>query len=274
MISKKELTALAKKSGIDAVGVAPAERYASVEAHRNPLSIFPQARSIITCAQEIPRGTFRGIEEGTLWTRPGRLIGAHYIYQLARCLEDEGGVAVPMSPMAAERWPEGVMFRGGTVEPNVYPDLEYAVVACGLGEIGYCGLILTPQFGTRQSLGMIITDLEIETDDVFSGSICDREQCARCVEACPMGALDPQKAVERTICGVTVTVAGVDKNKCRYCPNGTFPDTSHEDAMPNRLSAACGRACLAYLDESGKLEAQYQTPFRRRKAWSINLKEL
>jgi epoxyqueuosine reductase QueG len=264
----------AAKSGIDLVGVAPAERFLGLEPQVNPLSIFPQAKSILICAREIPRGTFRGIEEGTLWTRAGRLIEATYMYQLARYLEDEGGIAVPSSPMAAERWPEGVVFRGGKVAPNVYPDLEYAVIACGLGEIGTCGLVLTPQFGIRQSLGLIITDLEIEPDPVFQGSVCDREQCSACIAACPLGALDRQKTISRTVCGVTYSVAATNKDKCRYCPNGAFADTSHSEAMPNRLTAACARACLAHLDAAGTLTRQYKTPFRRRPAWGVELGEI
>jgi len=176
--------------------------------------------------------------------------------------------------MSYERWPEGVPFRGGKVEPNVYPELEYAAVACGLGEIGYCGLVLTPQYGTRQALGMIITDLEIETDPVFAGRVCDRELCAECVAGCPMGAIEPAKATERTICGRTFRIAGVNRLKCRYCPNGAFPDTTHRDAMPNRLTAACGRACLAHLDAAGILERQYKTPFRRRPPWGFDLHDL
>ena len=274
MLSKQELLAYAKRSGIDAVGVAPAERYSDVEPQRNPLSIFPQARSIVLCAREIPRGVFRGTEEGTLWTRAGRLIEAHYMYTLARFLEDEGGVAVPSSPMAAERWPEGVVFRTGSIAPNVYPDLAYAMVACGMGEIGLCGLLLTPQFGTRQALGLIITDLEIEPDPVFTGTVCDREQCAKCVAACPLGAIELDKAANVTICGVTRQVAYVNRQKCLYCPNGAFPDTSHSEAMPNRLTAACGRACLAHLDASGKLEHRYATAFRRREPWGLDLHDI
>jgi len=274
MLSKQELLAYAKRSGIDAVGVAPAERYRDEKPQRNPLSIFPQARSIVLCAREIPRGVFRGTEEGTLWTRAGRLIEAHYMYTLARFLEDEGGVAVPSSPMAAERWPEGVVFRTGSIAPNVYPDLAYAMVACGMGEIGLCGLLLTPQFGTRQALGLIITDLEIEPDPVFTGTVCNREQCAKCVAACPLGAIELDKAANVTICGVTRQVAYVNRQKCLYCPNGAFPDTSHSEAMPNRLTAACGRACLAHLDASGKLEHRYATAFRRREPWGLDLHDI
>jgi epoxyqueuosine reductase QueG len=210
-------------------------------------------KNVIVCVQEIPRGVFRGTEEGTLWQRAPRQIVAHYMYALARFLEDEGCKAVPCSPLSQDRWPEGVKFRKSTVEPNVYPSLEFAATAAGLGEIGYLGLFLTPQFGIRQSLGMLITDLDIEADKPFSGSICPGASCGECIKACPMGAAN-------------------NKNICRLCPNGAFPDTTDESSMPNRLTAACGRACLACLES--KVEKKYKTPFRRRSAWSMKLEEM
>lgn len=80
VITKNELNAMAKNAGIDLVAVAPAERFRDCAPQFNPLSIFPEAKSIILCAQEIPRGNYCGIEEGTLWMRAGRLINAEYIY--------------------------------------------------------------------------------------------------------------------------------------------------------------------------------------------------
>ncbi|MDD5603791.1 MAG: hypothetical protein PHG48_06940, partial [Eubacteriales bacterium] len=151
MLSKARLMEYAKKSGIDVAAVAPASRFKVspeiLPPQFSPLTIFPDAKTVIICAREIPRGAFRGIEEGTLWQRSSRFIEPVYMYSFARCLEDEGCIAVPSTPLAKERWPEGVKFRSGKVEPNVYPDMDFAVVACGLGEIGYCGLVITPQFG-------------------------------------------------------------------------------------------------------------------------------
>jgi epoxyqueuosine reductase QueG len=194
------------------------------------------------------------------------------MYELARYLEDEGCLAVPCSPLSQDRWPEGIKFRKSRIEPNVYPSLEYAAVAAGLGTIGYSGLFLTPQFGIRQSLGMLITDLEIEGDELFSGSICSGASCKECVKACPMDAMEGE--IDVRILNKVFTTAKLDKNICNLCPNGAFPDTTCETAMPNRLTAACGRACLACLDAGGKLEKKHKSPFRRRPAWGMKLEEM
>lgn len=267
-VTKKELLAMAKACGIDLVAVAPAERFRACTPQFSPLSIFPEAKSIILCMQEIPRGSYRGIEEGTLWTRAGRLINARYIYSLARMLEDMGGVAVPSSPLAGERWPEGVKFRGGQIEPNVYPDLEYASVACGAGQISLTGQLVTKEFGVRQALGLITTDLVIEPDDLFTETLCD----GKCEKTCPMDAIDAGSITEREVCGVTYRVAAVDRRKCRYCPNGAFPDTTAPNAEANRNTAACTRDCVVCLEQRGI--GTRNTPFRQHESWGIDLSEL
>jgi|GEM_PF-71294 len=271
VIKKSELMAMAKKAGIDLVAVAPAERFKDCAPQFSPLSIFPEAKSVILCAQEIPRGTYRGIEEGTLWTRAGRLINANYMYQLCRTLEDEGGIAVPSTPLAGERWPEGDKFRGGKVEPNVYPDLEYAAVATGMGQISLTGQLITKEFGVRQALGLITTDLEIEPDELFTETLCDAS-CTDCAASCPMNAIDVEHIQEREVCGVRYKVATVDRRKCRYCPNGAFPDTTSPKAEANRNTAACTRNCLVCLENKGC--GTLKSKFRKRDAWGMDLSEL
>ena len=271
-MNRKKLNDYAEKCHIDLVGIAPAERFRDLPPQFNPLSIFPEMKNVIVCIQEIPRGVFRGTEEGALWQRASRQINPHYMYELARYLEDEGCLAVPCSPLSQDRWPEGVRFRNGNVEPNVYPSLEYAAMAAGLGEPGYSGLFLTPQFGIRQALGMLITDLETEADEQAAGGICRGASCRECIKACPMGSAEGEEQVK--VLNRVFTTAKLNSGICNLCPNGAFPDTTSETSMPNRLTAACGRACLVCLEKAGIPEKKYNNPFRRRPAWSLTQEEL
>ena len=162
---------------------------------------------------------------------------------------------MPVSPLAPERWPDGVPVAEGKVPPNVSPSLENAAVSAGLGEIGLCGVFLTPQFGPRQSLAMLITDAPLEPGPAHAGTICDGASCAACAAACPLGAID-------------VKTATVSRRACRLCPNGVFADETSKQAVPNFLTAACVRACIAHLEEAGKLTKRYNSPFRKRKPWA------
>ncbi len=69
-----------------------------------------------------------------------------------------------------------VQFTRPTREENVAPDLQFqfriAAVACGLGEIGWSKMLLTPEFGPLQRVAFIFTDAEVdEYDEMYSGTI-------------------------------------------------------------------------------------------------------
>lgn len=270
-MKKDELREFCETIGLGLVGVASMDRFEGVPLERHPLSIFPDAKTVVVIGHEIPRGTFRGIEEGTLWTRASRQVAPKYTYEVARFLEDRGWEAVPVAPLAPERWPDGVPVAPGKVAPNVSPSLEYAAVAAGLGELGFCKVFLSPKFGPRQSLGMIITDAPIEADPLFPGAICDRSECVECVKACPLGAIDCDKVETITIAGKEIACARVNYKACRLCPNGAFPDETSREAPCNMLTASCVRACITHLEQTDKLEKKYRNQFRKRLPWALGI---
>ncbi|MBQ8717010.1 MAG: 4Fe-4S binding protein, partial [Clostridia bacterium] len=184
-----------KKEGIDLIGFAGKDRFEGVDAQHNPFSIFPEGKTVIMLGKRICRGALRGVEEGTNFGDYA-LFGKNWLeddflslacYNLVRVLEDEGWEAVPLFPNPAELGPQGVSVAEGRPAPNVYPDFDYAAVACGIAEIGFSGVLLTPKFGSRQRFQMILTDAEIEASPLLEQSVCDR--CGKCADVCPMGAI-------------------------------------------------------------------------------------
>ena len=163
-ITRHMLHQWADSLDLDLLGVADIQHYRQVAPQWNPLSILPSAQSVVVFGKSIPRSTFRGIEEGTLWMRVNRYLPPRPGYFLCRILEDHDALAVPCSPMAQERWPDGVAADDTKPAPNVTPDLYAAAQLAGLGEIGHHGLFITPQFGVRQALGMLFTDAAIDPD--------------------------------------------------------------------------------------------------------------
>lgn len=269
-ISREVLETWAESLGLDMVGVASVDHYRDVEPQWNPLSILPEAKSIIVFGKSIPRSYFRGIEEGTLWMRVNRYLPPKPAYYLCRILEDHDHLAVPCSPLAQERWPDGVAVKQGKPAPNVTPDIGVAAQLAGLGEIAYNGAFLTPQFGVRQALGMIFTEAEAAPDTPFaSGRLCAREACFECVRACPAQALSCTPTA-RQVGGQAVTVGSYTKETCAFCVNGAYPDTSLASAPPNRMAAACTRACMACLEDSGEVPTRYRSKFRRHAAWAFD----
>jgi len=265
----------AKKIGIDMIGFASRERFEGVDAQHNPFSIFPEAKTVIMLGKRICRGALRGVEEGTNFGDYS-LFGKNWLedeflslacYDLVRAIEDTGYEACPIFPNPSELRPTGVSVESGRPEPNVYPDFDYAAVACGLGEIGFNGLFLSPKFGSRQRFHMIITDAKIEPTPIFEGSVCDR--CKKCADSCPLGAIDTNNTQIIEICGKKMEVATVNYDICKTCKNGACQNRFASYARPDRVAAICNRTCLCYLEEKSALENKFENAFRQSKAWSI-----
>jgi epoxyqueuosine reductase len=67
----------------------------------------------------------------------------------------------------------------------------------GLGFYGKHGVIVTPKHGSFVVLGEILTDLELEPDPPLER---DCGACAKCIEACPTGAIKTPYFVDRNVC--------------------------------------------------------------------------
>ncbi|MFP4029598.1 MAG: hypothetical protein ACLFWL_17605, partial [Candidatus Brocadiia bacterium] len=161
----------------------------------------------------------------------------------------------------------GCPVREGQPAPNVLLDFDDAAVRAGLGEIGYLQTFVTPEFGTRQRFYIILTDAELEPTPVRPPEICPRK--AEFARFCPLGAIDPESEQTLDICGQSMTVAGIDFDKCAECQNGARPNNRHPSGKPDRIAAVCIRSYYDYLERSGRLSCDYMNPFRKRPAWVL-----
>jgi len=97
--------------------------------------------------------------------------------------------------------------------PDVFLHFRIAAFICGMGEIGYSKVFLTPQFGPRQRFAFILTDTPLEPDPIYDGpALCDR--CMRCVTECPAKAIPADKTVKVEIAGRQLEWCDLDELKC------------------------------------------------------------
>lgn len=273
-MDKEKLKEYGREVKADLIGIANIERFREIDKQHNPLSIFPEAKTVIVVGKRITRGAIRGIEEGTQFSDYQKY-GYDWLmdrflalatFKISEFLEDNGYEAVPLPELPSEIPPMGIPVKKGKPAPNVLIDIEDAAVRAGLGEIGYCGIFLTPEFGPRQRFQIIITDAEIEPDPIKKENICDL--CKKCMEICPLDAIKGEKEIE--ICEKKMIVAEIDYTKCKICKNGAFLNRYYEDAKPDRIAALCSRTCLCHLEETGRIKNLFYNNFRKRPVWKIN----
>jgi len=268
-----ELCEAARAAGADVFGVANVERFDELPVRRHPRTIFPEARSVIVVGRRIPRGALRGVEEGTQFGNYA-LYGRDWLdnrftslmtVQVAEFLEDHGWEAVPLPNLPPEVPPMGVSVRPGAPEPNVLLDADDAAVRAGVGEIGPMDVLLTPQFGPRQRIQMILTDAELEPSPLLTEPIWPAGE--DCRSLCPLGAIG--ELAERTVCGKKMPVAAINYRLCRQCKNGASGNIHHAAGKPDRLAAVCVRSTIDVLERLGRIGNRFALAFRRREPWLV-----
>lgn len=314
MIKAQEIKSLALDLGADIVGVAPIDRWEGAPLQMDPRQVMPEAKSVIVMGFRVMRGSLRGIEEGTFFSNYSSMGygGITYLYMpivvinLCKYIEDRGFEAIPYGHQSDWRAidNEGGLRKNysrpvaeGRAAPDVMVHLRIAGYLAGLGEIGYSKVFLTPQFGPRQRLGIVITEAEIEPDPIYDGpQLCNN--CKECVRECPGQAISPDRTVKVTLAGHEVEWAELDCKACDIAFRGgmvTDGDSDYTEPMygkpvtrskfspfwkkPRNLyntgQAVCGargclRACMVGLEKRGVLQNKFEKPFRRERPWTVD----
>ncbi|MBN2642438.1 MAG: hypothetical protein JXR78_12355 [Victivallales bacterium] len=110
-----------------------------------------------------------------------------------------------------------VQFTRPARADGVAPDLQFhfrlAAVACGLGEIGWSKMFLTPEFGPLQRVAFIFTDAPLEPDPLYNGAPLCRK-CMACVRECPGGCLSRDESIVVNVGGKKCEWGKIDEWKC------------------------------------------------------------
>lgn len=314
MITSKDIKEAALRMGADIVGIGSIDRWATAPIQMDPKQIMPRAKSVIAMGFRVLRGSLRGVEEGTYFSNYSAMGygGITYVYMpmtvinLSKMIEDAGYEAVPMGHQSDWRAIDNVgYFREDysrpiapdKAAPDVMISLRMAGFLCGLGEIGYSKMLLTPEFGPRVRIGIIITELELEPDPIMEpGTLCNK--CMACVRGCPGGCIPADRTIKTNAGGYDLEWADVDMFKCDdtfkgavKLPDGEKGDYldytdqyTHSSISPFNYKpvsvyktgqAVCGangctRACMISLEKRGVLKNKFHSEFRTNKPWKVD----
>jgi ferredoxin len=322
MLKAQDVKEYALEMGADLVGISPMDRWEGAPKQMDARYIAPDAKSMIALGFRIPRGTLRGIEEGTFYVSYASMgyaainhvLQPMVLWRVTAMLEDAGFEALPIAnnfpwgntngagqdPELTGRWNPNfsVPVSPDKPAPDVFPHLRLAAYMAGMGEIGWSKMFISPKFGPRQRIALILTDAELEPDPIYDGpQLCDR--CMMCADQCTGGAIptDPNDSVKIEVAGHELEWANIDYTVCSRYFCGASPEknpfmVTEEDkegfqqpvSQGQRYkvgptygygralegASGCIRACMIHLEEQDKLGNTFDRPFRRRPDWKIS----
>jgi epoxyqueuosine reductase len=150
----------------------------------DPRQVLPTARSVIVIAVGYPAAA--SVEASA----PGRvaaLFAGRDYHRVVRDILDELAQTLDVAEGATRPFVD----TGPVLERSL-------AVAAGLGAIGHHTQLMVPGRGARVTLGVLLTERELEPDVPFTQDLCG--DCRACIEACPTSALHLGQGVDARRC--------------------------------------------------------------------------
>ena len=225
-MTKQELTKAIKEMalnlGADMVGIAPVSRYEGAPHMLKPQAHLPEAKSVICLGIHHPDASVDWCGEPNPNYPAAFQIGMipkldAVCYRISRYLEKEGYATIPQpcTTYWRHRYYKDIPFEHAASWSHMS-----AFVACGLGEYGYHGMVLSPKYGPRVRIISFITSAELESDPLYDGPpLCDG--CKACARHCigrnySQERLNEPNFIEYTIEGKKIRYPNINRWRCFY----------------------------------------------------------
>jgi epoxyqueuosine reductase len=252
---------LARDLGADVVGIASVDRFKGAPPGHSPQDLMPESQSVIVAGiripdtvveydryhlkmEDMPQDTAIPSVMENFYMQMGHYtidIALNFLaVMLANKIEIGWGLRALPTPDTINT---GLGRSGGGPLRGFFSQ-RHAATRAGLGEFGFSGLVLTPQFGPRVRFVSVITEAELEPDPLITEKICFRGICGgkdgpKCFQRCADGALQLREGIDRNAIFIDIP-SRTDISKCirrggdapagfactfvgtcmRECPNG------------------------------------------------------
>jgi epoxyqueuosine reductase len=239
--SSKEIKNMVKDFGATIVGIAPVERFEGAPPGHGPLDLLPTAKSVVAAGVRLPDPVVDWDEYHLKMTEMDTELGIranteNFYLQMGHFVED-----MMLNIIATKLANHLEIEYGLRTLPTVnaqhtglgHPVMEaqmgffsqrHAAVRAGLGEFGYSGLVINPQFGPRVRYVSAITEADLEPDPLLTEKACMRGKCGddagpKCHQRCALGALQFRPGIDHDAIFIDVPVS-LDRPKCIVMKEG------------------------------------------------------
>lgn len=201
--------------GADVCGFANIARFIHAPEGFHPSNSYRDCKSVIVIGIALPKGLFE-VKPDLLYGHYNSLICPKVdkiALSVAKIIEDVfDGVAVPLPCDGPyEYWDSDKKEGRGLLS------MKHAAVNAGIGTMGKNTLLMNKEYGNRLTIGAILTNLELQSDD-YAKSLCV-EGCNLCEKSCPVQAIHAE-FVDQKLCrnnAYGTTERGFDTVKCNKC---------------------------------------------------------
>lgn len=170
--------------GANLCGIASIDRFENAPLGFNPKDVFKQTKSVISIACRVPDGPVDAnnlipyfVNEDVAAAKLKRIA-----FELSLFIEDFGHKAVVVPSYPYDYWDDENTEGKGIVSLKLIAQLA------GLGYLGRNSLLCNPKYGNIIKLGAVLTDAELEQDNILEGDMCGNN-CNLCELACPVSAI-------------------------------------------------------------------------------------
>ncbi len=229
-----DLNELLSEARVDKIGIARLEDWRDTPLYEKAKKLLPGAKSIIVMAMELfpetvnyvsSQATVGDMTLRDLYNANYEVAGGHLDwegYKLIKALHKQGfkGLLLP-----AGGSPSDGRFLVGPIS------YKNAAEAAGLGIIGWHGLLITPEFGSRVRLASIITDAPLEGSPPLKMESPCLKCGGACIKICPARAIARPEAgddyhLDKFACSTYYTASGMCSECLRVCPAGRVSRSS------------------------------------------------
>jgi len=200
--------------GADLCGIASIDRFSEAPEGFHPCDVLPQCKSVVVMAKAFPAGTIHCKTTIPYTITRNMLSDMLDKMSVQFCIEMErhGITAVPTGTISHNQ------YDAKTNRWRSIVSAKHCAIAAGLGRIGRNTLVTTPEYGNMVWLNAVLTDTEMEPDELLTGNPCP-DDCSLCIDNCPVGALgNPEMNQQACSSFAFHTEEGEEfKFKCHKC---------------------------------------------------------